>query len=412
MARLKTVLLVGLGVLVCLGTTGVVLKGTAERNWSLLEQRLEEVEREVRARFESREPLIGQAGSGKALELYQEAIDQALEIVGLSAPRESLLELERGSPEDLDRRVEFAASVEPVLEALARGARAPDAKLFEDWAARDMDWQTGVALPILWPHEVGLVTDVAFQAALIHLVQGDSARALELLLSSLQLARDLGATPTLTEARSGALLLVREPLVALVAQGGWSRFARAELIAWSEALAEVDAQLDFPGDALRVHTLRNVRSFAEELAFGETPEYREEHPFLQHAVPAVTAVAKGHTRQSFEVLLDFDRDLRSAVRDGGGVLEVLDRYRAEISEQKALAQIPFEDLEQAVLLRAEHLARLRVLRFALGHHLDLENAPGVDRLGHPIRTATCEQGRRFWIEGSPWGSWEMIVPPE
>ena len=382
--RFRTVFAIGVSTLAVVGSAGLVMRVRAAGEWRALSERADAVRTSYESRRVPRAALRGDAVEGSAFLHYDRAVLLGTEL----GWGRDLVPHRLSSPDEEQRavRTELAREVAPVFEELALGARASDARL-------PVDWETGADHPVDHDHKGTYVCDLAAMVALSELDAGRAAEATDVLLDSLQYARDLIDAPTLFEAREGARALVSQGLVAFGEQGGWSRLPGEQRARVERALERIDEDLATIGDSLEVHEAVRLAQASSEVLQAEV----DSAP-LRSLLLLLLPFFQELQAEEVHLLLDFTRDYRALhERAPLRALETTERrYRARANDERKRFLLDLHAESASMRLRA--LARLRLLRYGLAVLADREDAPAEDRLGYPIRATSADGTLRVDLE--------------
>ena len=411
MSRKRILLLSAGSLFLIVVSGGLVLKSRADHDWNRLHERIDDIQVEIEERGSSRPVLHAHPNSDEAFAHYLRAIELADEVLeGRGLKRRSWDQCLQLTQQEWAESAARLQELGEVLHELRLGAQAGRAKLFDSWDAENRDWETHVDFPALWPGSARKLSNIAFQAFMAELQQGDPQEAVWILLDSLQFARDLACTPLLLESATGVELLVHDGLIAFGEAGGWTSLPPESLNTCIDALATIDEGLETVGDALRVDTLLTIRSLKSVLTEAESGPFRWNLP-AGPLVACLTSAIKSETHRSHELLLDFARDYREAFATQPKVapLRVRNQYRARAAELGAYAESPLTDLEEASIERLRGLARLRLLRYALASQAGRRDVPETDRTGLPIQERVEAGMRRVFVDTHCAGEVELSV---
>ena len=388
-----------------LATAGLVWDREVGRDWAELVARVDAVEGEIRGRDPQRPVLAGPARDDEAFVHDLRAIELASVDEDLARLGRNLIWAQRASAEE---RAPFAADaprIAPILAELALGASASRAEPPIDWSASEGEPGPSVGAHVVdWLPAERLVR-IACAAASNELVEGRSARALEILLDGLQFARDLADLPLVDESGTGADLLVRYWLIGFGERGAWSMFLDEELERWVAALALVDEDLETIHAAIRVDLALFVRGVEADLARSAP------------AHPLHSTLVRRRTLRTHELLSAFEQEFVAAFEVEPQRLpgRIRARYEREGEPQGHRVSARLEDYGSATTQRVRGLAHLRLLRHALGRRLGHADLPATDRLGLPIRVETADGCERTFLDtGCPdsFSRLEVRIPVE
>ena len=414
MRWLKILSLVGLCTLVMLGTAGVVFTGLAEREWNTLQARVDAVQSDLDAQGWERSVLRGEASADEAFEHYERAIDLALAFDGPRPRTLTFTGVREAPPEEREALRTYLSALEPTLTELCLGAGAGRAKLELDWEGEEMQWESGAPD---WPRIFALsarqLAETAYHAFLIQLAEGRPQEALEVLLDSLQFARDMAATPLLSESACGIKLLTPPWLDGFAREGGWLALPEEELNQWLDALAVVDEELETIGATLRVDAALTVRGMKAFMADAEDGPFVANLP-LGPIVSVISAGLKAKTNDAHHLLLDFGSEYQEAFEADPLVApgRVLEKYRKLGSPAQGYVEVPLDHFSEAALERVDGLAELRLLRHGLALQVGRTDAPPSDRLGRRIEAELAEGERRVFLEVGGGEALELSLPCE
>ena len=385
-----TLALLSIGTVALLGTAGVVGKRRVEQNWADLNVRIDAAQADVESLKTERPVLHGEPNADEAFEHYVRAIALIPDderAGGDSNP--TYRQILGWSDEERASYAAYARDFAPVLDELRLGAQARRSKLAYDWEARGAGWDRdgGVDTSVVHWRGARRLSTIAFTAFVLELLEGRSESALDILLDSLQFARDLAATPLLDEGGCGADLLVSSSLKAFSRYGGWSLLPETERDRWLDALALVDESLTTYYDAIRVETVLTVRGMKSHLE-------------ASAPTPLGSILLKAQTHAAHTMLLDFEEEYSAAfaAEPLRRPSHVVRKYTRRAKSEGRYVERPLQQFRDATAARLWGLALLRLLRHALAVNAGREDVPVHGRLGLPIQTEVVDGVRSSYIE--------------
>lgn len=355
----------------------------AEQKWGSWSKHTAHLQRELDLASTTRPSLYGETKDGQAWLEYERAIqlatdDRELEVNTRPVTRVELSKAERDT---------LLANHRETLACLRRGAHARQAR-------EPVDWSRGFEVQPRNLLATRALANLAVTQALAEFERGDHVAGVQTLLDAAQLGRDLMHSHLLIDEMAGAAVLQIATSEAFVQNDLLNEVADEALMELAVGLAVLDDAMARVGPSFRSEAVL----FAYSL--------RNSSPILEDMEPSADMWRYGFSHRwmwadlGHRVVRHADRTVAAAWRPWPECSAHLQRVMTQATAANDPALPALTPTHMALRARFQAIARIRLLRMAVAHHL----GEPVPELADPFGDTLChgdEHGgaTRFWSAG-------------